>query len=95
MFDRLTSVEDRRVLLSTHIVSDVEYIANEILLMKDDMLLRINKFVGDFVFSEIGGTIFGVYTVLIPCYLFLSLVLFPMIYYGYKNMGAAPARAGR
>lgn len=27
--------EDRMVLLSTHIVSDVEYIANEILLMKD------------------------------------------------------------
>lgn len=60
-----------------------------------DMLLRINKFLGDFVFCEIGGTIFGVYTVLIPCYLFLSLVLFPMIYYGYKKMGAAPARAGR
>ena len=27
--------EDRLVLLSTHIVSDIEYIANEILLMKD------------------------------------------------------------
>ncbi|RKI39848.1 ABC transporter ATP-binding protein [bacterium D16-51] len=31
--------EDRLVLLSTHIVSDVEYIANEILLMKDGMLV--------------------------------------------------------
>ena len=27
--------QDRLVLLSTHIVSDIEYIANEILLMKD------------------------------------------------------------
>lgn len=32
--------EDRLVLLSTHIVSDVEYIANEILLMKDGRLIR-------------------------------------------------------
>lgn len=30
--------EDRLVLLSTHIVSDIEYIANEILLMKDGKL---------------------------------------------------------
>lgn len=32
--------EDRLVLLSTHIVSDVEYIANEILLMKDGKLVH-------------------------------------------------------
>lgn len=32
--------EERLVLLSTHIVSDVEYIAGEILLMKDGMLLH-------------------------------------------------------
>lgn len=32
--------EERLVLLSTHIVSDVEYIANEILLMKDGELVR-------------------------------------------------------
>ena len=32
--------EDRLVLLSTHIVSDVEYIANEILLMKDGALVH-------------------------------------------------------
>lgn len=32
--------EERLVLLSTHIVSDVEYIANEILLMKDGKLLH-------------------------------------------------------
>lgn len=32
--------EDRLVLLSTHIVSDVEYIASEILLMKDGRLVR-------------------------------------------------------
>ena len=32
--------EDRLVLLSTHIVSDVEYIANEIWLMKDGQLLH-------------------------------------------------------
>lgn len=32
--------EERLVLLSTHIVSDVEYIANEIWLMKDGRLLR-------------------------------------------------------
>lgn len=32
--------EDRLVLLSTHIVSDVEYIANEILLMKDGQIVR-------------------------------------------------------
>ena len=31
--------EDRIVLLSTHIVSDIEYIANEILLMKDGLLV--------------------------------------------------------
>ena len=31
--------EDRIVLLSTHIVSDIEYIANEILLMKDGRLV--------------------------------------------------------
>lgn len=31
--------EDRLVLLSTHIVSDIEYIANEILLMKDGKLI--------------------------------------------------------
>ena len=30
--------EDRLVLLSTHIVSDIEYIANEIMLMKDGKL---------------------------------------------------------
>lgn len=30
--------EDRLVLLSTHIVSDIEYIANEIILMKDGMV---------------------------------------------------------
>ncbi len=32
--------EDRLVLLSTHIVSDVEYIANEILLMKDGKIMH-------------------------------------------------------
>ncbi len=32
--------EDRLVLLSTHIVPDVEYIANEILLMKDGMFIK-------------------------------------------------------
>ena len=32
--------EDRLVLLSTHIVSDVEYIASQILLMKDGSLVR-------------------------------------------------------
>ncbi|MFA9465161.1 MAG: ABC transporter ATP-binding protein [Velocimicrobium sp.] len=32
--------EDRLVLLSTHIVSDIEYIANEILLMKDGALMH-------------------------------------------------------
>lgn len=32
--------EERLVLLSTHIVSDVEYIANEILLMKDGTLMH-------------------------------------------------------
>ncbi len=32
--------EDRLVLLSTHIVSDIEYIANEILLMKDGELVH-------------------------------------------------------
>ena len=32
--------EDRLVLLSTHIVSDIEYIANEIWLMKDGKLVR-------------------------------------------------------
>lgn len=32
--------EDRLVLLSTHIVSDIEYIANEILLMKDGIIMH-------------------------------------------------------
>lgn len=32
--------EDRLVLLSTHIVSDIEYIANEILLMKDGKIMH-------------------------------------------------------
>lgn len=32
--------EDRLVLLSTHIVSDIEYVANEIWLMKDGRLVR-------------------------------------------------------
>lgn len=32
--------EDRLVLLSTHIVSDIEYIANEIWLMKDGEILH-------------------------------------------------------
>lgn len=32
--------ENRLVLLSTHIVSDIEYIANQILLMKDGQILR-------------------------------------------------------
>ena len=32
--------EERMVLLSTHIVSDVEYIANEILLMKDGIIVN-------------------------------------------------------
>ena len=32
--------EERMVLLSTHIVSDVEYIANEILLMKDGTIVN-------------------------------------------------------
>lgn len=50
-----------------------------------DMLLRINKFLGDFVFCEIGGKVFGVYTVLIPCYLLLSFVLLPVMYYIYKK----------
>ena len=32
--------QDRIVLLSTHIVSDVEYIAGEILMMKDGQILH-------------------------------------------------------
>ncbi len=32
--------EERLVLLSTHIVSDIEYIANEILLMKDGLIVQ-------------------------------------------------------
>lgn len=35
--------EDRLVLLSTHIVSDIEYIANEIWLMKDGKILHKRK----------------------------------------------------
>jgi len=50
-----------------------------------DMLLRINKFIGDFVFCEIGGKVFGVYTALIPCYLILSFALLPVMYYSYKR----------
>lgn len=50
-----------------------------------DMLLRINKFLGDFVFCEIGGKVFGVYTVLIPFYLVVSFILLPVMYYSYKK----------
>lgn len=32
--------EERLVLLSTHIVSDIEYIANEIWLMRDGKIIR-------------------------------------------------------
>ena len=32
--------EDRLVLLSTHIVSDIEYVANEILMMKDGRIVN-------------------------------------------------------
>ena len=34
------AAEERLVLLSTHIVSDIEYVANEILLLKEGRLLR-------------------------------------------------------
>lgn len=50
-----------------------------------DMLLRINKFIGDFVFCEIGGKVFGIYSALVPCYLVLSFGLLPVMYYCYKK----------
>ncbi len=50
-----------------------------------DMLLRINKFLGDFIFFEIGGKAFGIFTILIPAYLLLFFITLPILYYSYKK----------
>lgn len=50
-----------------------------------DMLLRISKFLDVFLVCEIGGKVFGLYFVLIPVYLLLSLMLTPVLYYGYRK----------
>lgn len=50
-----------------------------------DMLLRISKFLDVFLVCEIGGKVFGLYLVLIPVYLLLSLILTPVLYYGYRK----------
>ena len=47
--------EDRLVLLSTHIVSDVEYIANEIILMKEEMNDYLKKYLTGNVRTVPGG----------------------------------------
>jgi ABC-2 type transport system ATP-binding protein len=48
-----TFSKDRIVLLSTHIISDVEYIADDILIMKSDKLLHSGK--PDAITAEIDG----------------------------------------
>lgn len=47
--------EERLVLLSTHIVSDIEYIANEILLMKDGKL--VNKGTAEELINSMSETV--------------------------------------
>ena len=47
--------EDRLVLLSTHIVSDVEYVANEIILMKEGKFFLYRNFGGDHFFDGYVG----------------------------------------
>lgn len=51
-----------------------------------DMLLRINWYVEEYLIYEIGGKVFRGYSILIPLYLVLFLVLIPVLYYGYKRV---------
>ena len=57
----------------------------ELMNLFPDMLLRISKFLDVFLVCEIGGKVFGLYFVLIPVYLLLSLMLTPVLYYGYRK----------
>lgn len=57
----------------------------ELMNLFPDMLLRISKFLDVFLVCEIGGKVFGLYLVLIPVYLLLTLMLTPLLYFGYRK----------
>lgn len=56
-----------------------------------DMLLRINKFIGDFVFFEAFGQVYGIYSLLFPLYLLLFLAILPILYHVYNKMAVTPS----
>ena len=56
-----------------------------------DMLLRMNKFIGDFIFFEAFGQVHGIYSLLVPLYLLLFLAILPILYHGYKKMAVTPS----
>lgn len=51
---------DRIVVLSTHIVSDIEFIANKVILMKDGKLLNCSS--GEELLKDVNGKVWSVYT---------------------------------
>ncbi len=51
-----------------------------------DMLLRINWYVEEYLIYEIGGKVFRGYSILIPLYLLLFVLLIPVLYFGYKRV---------
>lgn len=72
---------DRLVLLSTHIVSDIEYIAREILMMKDGKLVQ--KGTADKIISSMTETVW-------ECFAEKSAVPLLMRRYKISNMKAEP-----
>ncbi len=73
--------EDRLVLLSTHIVSDVEYIANEIWLMKDGKLMH--KGTADEIINSMPEDVW-------ECFVEKNMVAALMKKYKISNMKAEP-----
>lgn len=73
--------EERLVLLSTHIVSDIEYIANEIWLMKDGTLMH--KGTTDKIISSMPETVW-------ECFVEKNMVSDFMKKYKISNMKAEP-----
>lgn len=73
--------EERLVLLSTHIVSDIEYIANEIWLMKDGALMH--KGTTDKIISSMPETVW-------ECFVEKNMVSDFMKKYKISNMKAEP-----
>ena len=50
-----------------------------------DQMLTINKNLEDFALYSIGGKIFGAVSVMIPMYVILFTILFPVIYWVYRR----------